>query len=130
MAFKLLIIFGIIVVIGGVIILILGIVTKSNKKDFELTYKISAGIPFRWEVDIADKSIVQFVNSYVVRNENVGGMVGAPIYTNYVFRGLRQGKTDIIFKFVNFTNNEVSREERYKVLVDNNLKIVILETNK
>ena len=130
MAFKLLIIFGIIVVIGGVIILILGIVTKSNKKDFELTYKISAGIPFRWEVDIADKSIVQFVNSYVVRNENVGGMVGAPIYTNYVFRGLRQGKTDIIFKFVNFTNNEVSREERYTVLVDNNLKINLLETKK
>ena len=130
MAFKLLIIFGILVVIGGVIILILGIVTKSNKKDFELTYKISAGIPFRWEVDIADKSIVQFVNSYVVRNENVGGMVGAPIYTNYVFRGLRPGKTDIIFKFVNFTNNEVSREERYTVLVDNNLKINLLETKK
>ena len=33
----------------------------SNPKQLELTYKINAGIPFKWEHEIEDDSIVKFV---------------------------------------------------------------------
>jgi len=126
---KILMILGFFLLVGGIVFAIV-MATKKDDKDLVLTYKISAGIPFRWEVDIKDKSIVGFLNSYVVRNDNVGGIVGAPIYTNYVFKGLRPGETNIIFKFVNFTNNEVSKTETYHVVVDNNLKISIVNIDR
>ena len=126
---KLLIIFGFFLLIGGIVFVIV-MATRKENKDLVLTYKISAGIPFRWDVDIEDKSVIAYLSSYVARNENVGGIVGAPIYTNYVFRGLRPGATKIIFKFVNFTNNEVSKTETYHVLVDNDLRITITNIDR
>ena len=99
---------------------------KKNPNELELTYKISAGIPFRWEYEIEDESVVSFVKSYVVKDENKGGIVGAPIYTNYVFKGLKKGETIISFKFVNFTNGKVDRVEKHKVKVLENGNISLV----
>ena len=112
-----------------IIICILFMVIKFNflKKDtnfqIELTYEINAGIPFRWEYEIEDKDIVGFVKSYVVRDDNKGAIVGASVYTNYVFKGLKEGETTIIFKYVNITDGIVSMEKKHKVRVDSNKRI-------
>lgn len=100
---------------------------KKSSKKLILHYKISAGIPFRWEYEIEDEGIVQFVESYVVKNENTGGKVGAPIYTDYVFKGLKKGETSIVFKYVNFTEEIVSGREVHKVIVDDDLNITLVE---
>lgn len=100
---------------------------RKNPKELKLTYKISAGIPFRWEYEIEDESVVKFVKSYVIKDENKGGKVGAPIYTNYVFKGLKQGSTTIVFKYVNFTEGRVSSEKRHKVVVDHDLNVYLAE---
>lgn len=102
------------------------VLDKKNPNELELTYKISAGIPFRWEYEIEDESVVSFVKSYVVKDENKGGIVGAPIYTNYVFKGLKKGETTISFKFVNFTNGKVDRVEKHKVKVLENGNISLV----
>ena len=94
------------------------ILTNQNSKQLELTYKISAGIPYKWEYSIEDESVVGFVKSYVIKDENKGGKVGAPIYTNYVFKGLKKGTTTITFKFINITNDNVESEEQHKIKVD------------
>jgi len=124
---KVLILIGIIVVllIGGVIIS-LNIFDESSKI-LELTYKQNAGIPYKWEYKIEDESIVKFVKSYVVEDDNKDGKVGAPIYTNYVFKGIKKGTTTITFKFINITNNKVEKEEVNKVKVDEfgNISLVI-----
>ena len=124
---KVLILIGIIVVllIGGVIIS-LNIFDESSKI-LELTYKQNAGVPYKWEYKIEDESIVKFVKSYVVEDDNKDGKVGAPIYTNYVFKGIKKGTTTITFKFINITNNKVEKEEVNKVKVDEfgNISLVI-----
>ena len=101
---------------------------KKSSKELEITYKISAGIPFRWEFEIEDLSIVSFVKSYVIKNENKGGIVGAPIYTNYVFKGLKEGETTITFKFVNI-NGIVSKEEKHLIKVDKDGNIIVINDN-
>ena len=120
------------VIIGVVVLVILcgisfifGLLyfNKKFSKELEITYKISAGIPFRWEFEIEDESVVEFVKSYVLKDENTGGKVGAPVYTNYVFKGLKKGKTTIVFKCVNFTEDRVTSERRHTVIVDENLNI-------
>ena len=122
----LLIIFIFVAIVVGVGLLIYFSMFK-GKEELEITKSISAGIPFKWEVEVENKNIVKYVRSYVVKDENTGGLVGAKVHTNYVFKGLSQGETYIIFKFVNFTNNEVTNEDKYLVKVDDNLNISLVE---
>ena len=126
---KLKILFGVIVliVLSGLFVFLKFLVfDKKNPKELELTYKINAGIPFRWEYEIEDESIVKFVKSYVVKDENKGGIVGAPVYTKYVFEGIKEGETTIIFKYVNFTSGEVTGEKKHKVKVDKDKNISVI----
>jgi hypothetical protein len=123
-----------VVVLLGVGLLVYKLVSKDkpedpkqkNPKELEIMKDISAGIPYKWEVEIEDESIVEFVKSYVVQDDNTDGKVGAKIYTNYVFKGLKEGSTNIVFKFVNFTNNIVDSEDKYPVHVDKDLNISLI----
>lgn len=103
---------------------------NSNPKQLELTYEINAGIPFKWEYEIEDDSIVKFVKSYVVRDENTGGKVGASVYTNYVFESVKPGTTTIKFKYVNVADNYVSGERKHVINVDNDLNISLVKEDK
>ena len=93
-------------------------IKNGSTKDLELTYEINAGIPFKWEYEVEDKDVAEFVRSYVVRDDNKGGIVGASVYTNYVFKGLKEGTTKITFKYVNFTSGEVFEQKTHVVKVD------------
>ena len=117
-----------IIIVSGLILYFWLIPKKKNTKELELTYKINAGIPFKWEYEIEDSRVVSFVKSYVIKNENKGGIVGAPVYTNYVFKGLKAGETTIIFKFVNM-NGIVSKEEKHLVKVDKDGNIMVINRN-
>lgn len=103
-------------------------ISQNNKsKELELTIKINAGIPYKWEYEIKDKNIVSFVKKYVVEDENKNGISGAPIYTNYVFKGLKEGSTLITFKLKNITSNKIEKIEEYYVIVDNEKNISLKE---
>ena len=125
-----------VVVLLGVGLLVYKLVSKDkpieepkpekNPKELEIMKDISAGIPFKWEIVIEDESIVEYVRSYVVKDENTGGKVGAKVYTNYVFKGLKEGRTNVVFKFVNFTTNESYEEDKYPVHVDKDLNISLI----
>ncbi len=123
MNIKLIIIIAVIICL----LLIIPIFNPIKKPDnqLELTYKISAGIPFRWEYEIEDETIVKFVKSYVKKDYNTGGKTGAPIYRNYVFEGLKEGTTTITFKLVHITDEEpkVASTEVHKIKVGKNNKI-------
>ena len=113
-------------------VIIIAIVCKKVTKDdssktLELTYSINAGIPFRWEFEIEDESIVKFVKSYEISNENKDGLVGGDIQTNYVFEGLKEGVTTITFRFVRIDeDNVVDTEEVRTVKVDANKNISLV----
>ena len=101
---------------------------KKSPKELELTYEISAGIPFKWVYEIENPEIVEFVKSYVLKDENKGGKTGAKVYRNYVFRGLKEGETSITFKVVSITGEHPdSQIEVNKVRVDENLNIVLIK---
>lgn len=112
------------------LILIIIFLNTRSSKYFELTYKLNAGIPFRWEYEVLDESVVSLFKSYVVRNDNKGAIVGAPIFTKYVFKGLKKGKTTIIFRFINITNGRISREEKYSIIVDSKKNITLVDFKK
>ena len=122
------ILIGIIIIVLFIAIVIFKYIILNNdsSKKLELTYEINAGIPFRWEYEIEDKNIVKFDKSYVIKDENKGGLVGGKVTTNYVFKGLKKGTTTITFKFVNFTTNQVTKEEKHTVKVDDNLNISLV----
>ncbi len=120
--------------LGLIVLIIIGIIIKiktdNSKKELVLNYKISAGIPFKWVYEIENPEVVEFVKSYVTRDDNKGGKVGAKVYTNYVFKGLKEGETTITFKIVSITGEyEDTSHEVHKVIVDKDLNITLIDSN-
>lgn len=126
------IIIGITIVVAVVLLLILVLIgikyiVKEDTKKLEITKEINAGIPFKWEYTIEDSSIVKCSKVYILKDENTNGKVGAPVYKNYVFKGLKEGKTTVIFKLVSITDEDYpSEEEKYNIRVDKDLNISLV----
>lgn len=99
---------------------------NDSSKMLELTYKTNGGVPYKWEYEIEDKNIVEFVKSYELDNENNGQKVGTPIYTNYVFKGLKEGTTTITFKYINITDKTIEKEEKLNIKVNSNKNISLV----
>ena len=121
------IIFIILFIIG----LILGLTAcliNNEEKTLELTYNTNGGVPYEWKYEIEDKNIVEFVKSYEIENNN--NMVGAPISTNYVFKGLKKGTTTITFKYVNIIDGTIEKEEKLNIKVDKNKNISLVANVK
>ena len=45
-------------------------IKTNNNKEIDFTYKLNAGIPFKWEYKISDEKIVKFVKQYVKEDNN------------------------------------------------------------
>ncbi len=120
------IIIGICVFVIGVLAYIFIPKTNDSKK-LELTYEKSAGIPFKWVYEIEDPTIVEFVENYVLKDENTGAKTGAPVYVNYVFKGLKEGITNVTFKLVSIDNDDdVMEKSVNKIKVDKDLNISLV----
>ena len=117
---------GVVLVILVIIKIVLMNVNMNNI--LELTYQTNGGVPYEWKYEIEDNSIVEFVESKVINDQNKNGVVGAPITTAYVFRGLKEGQTKIIFRYVSLINGECVKEVINNVKVDKDKKI-LLEKN-
>lgn len=91
---------------------------KDKDKILKISYRMSSGIPFRWEYEIKDESVVEFDRKETVGEKGNDKICGGPITINYYFKGLKEGKTKIIFKYVNFADNYTDSVEEYNVIVD------------
>ena len=111
---------GIGIIFLSVVFVILKIVIPSTtgSKVLELTYKTNGGMPYKWEYKIEDESIVEFVETKDVTSEEDKKLDGGPVYINYIFKGLKEGKTVITFKYVNITDNSIEKEDKVTVKVD------------
>ena len=114
-----------------IFIIIIGIANNyKSSKQLELTYKTNGGVPFKWEFEIEDPTIVEFKRSYVIRNDNKNGLVGGTILTNYVFVGKKEGVTKVTFRYVSITNEDYPPKEEVhtiKVDKDKNISLVVLK---
>ena len=114
--------------LGIIVFIILALVavdfsSSSGTNELELTYETYGGAPHKWEYKIEDESIVKFVKTKDITPDNEKNLVGGVVYTNYIFKGLKQGKTTITFKYVNVVDNTVEKEETVNVMVDKNKNI-------
>ena len=104
MSKKKVLIWTIVGVVAVVLIILSSTIStlKENtlSKKIEITKKINAGIAYEWRYEIEDSSIIECSEIYVLNDENTNGKVGAPVYRNYVFRGLKKGTTKVIFRKV------------------------------
>ncbi len=101
---------------------------KDKKKDnlLEIKYNLSSGIPFRWEFEIENSKVCDFVKRESNAEKTKEPICGGNVETNYYFKGLKKGKTTIIFKCINFADNYLSEIHEYKVMVDDNLNISLI----
>lgn len=115
---KVMVCISIILVVTLLMVLKVIIPSISGNKELELTYKSNGGVPYKWEYKIEDESIVKFVRTKDITSKEDKKLDGGPVYTNYIFKGLKQGKTTIIFKYTNIVDGSVDKEEKLIVKVD------------
>ena len=94
-----------------------------SDKELSLVYSSNGGVPYTWEYEIDDETVLTKSNEYIVKDENRDGRVGAPVYTKYVFKGLKAGKTKLSFKYKSFVTGEVAKSEVFNVTVNKDLSI-------
>lgn len=115
---KVMVCISIILVVALLIVLKVIIPNISGSKELELTYKSNGGVPYKWEYKIEDESIVKFVRTKDITSNEDKKLDGGPVYTNYIFKGLKQGKTTITFKYINIVDGSIDKEEKIIVKVD------------
>lgn len=99
---------------------------NNSSKVLELTYQTNGGVPYKWEYEIGDESIVQFVETKDITSEDDKELVGGPVYINYIFKGLKEGKTTITFKYVSVIDGSIEKEEKLNIKVDNHKNISLV----
>ena len=116
------------IVVGVVMVVTVYLLgSKENPNTLLLSVSTNGGVPYKWEFEIGNPSIAEFVKSEVVEDKNDGTMVGAPITTNYIFKGVKSGITTITFKYVSVVDGSVIKEEKHTVKVgkDKNISYVV-----
>ena len=116
------IIVGIILVLG----LCVYIYIDNKSRTIEFTVETNGGVPYEWEYEIEDQSIVKYVETKEIENKNDGSLVGGLIKYNFVFKGIKKGTTKITLKYVSVVTGEIDKKEEYKVKVDTFKNISLL----
>ena len=122
------IIYPIIALVVIIIIVLVSFFVIKNKnnddsKTLSLTYKTNGGVPYKWEYEIEDDSIVQLVETKDITSKEDKQLDGGPVYINYIFKGLKKGSTTVTFKYVSIVTGEVEKEEVNYMNVDSNKNI-------
>lgn len=103
------------------------ILLNENSKTLEITVNTNGGVPYNWQYEIEDEEIVKYVKKYTVEEDKT--LDGGPISINFVFEGLKEGKTTIKLKYVSVIDNSIEKEEIHHVKVDKlkNISLVVIE---
>ena len=119
---------GIGIIFVAVLFVVIKVIIPSSagSKELELTYKTNGGVPYKWEYKIEDESIVQFVETKDITSEEDKKLDGGPVYINYIFKGIKEGKTTITFKYVSIIDGSIEKEDKVTVKVDNHKNISLV----
>lgn len=123
---KILALTSVILIILVVILVILFAVNKESR-ELEVTTIINAKENYRCEVFIEDESIVKYIGNYSL-NEKEHFNDGKS-HVNFVFKGLKVGKTTICIKCINTVDDTILNEDTFNVMVNRRLEtsIYVLE---
>lgn len=106
------------------VFLLVNLLRHRNEK-LEITMKSNGGVPYKWIYEIEDESIVKCVKNYVVdSNKDIDG---GYISTNYVFKGLKKGKSKVTFKYISISDNKkIDKKEEFILKVDSNKNVSLV----
>ena len=120
-----LIIIGIVLIIVGIIVLL---IVFNTPNEIEITRNETRGIPYKYEYEIEDESIVKLVKSYNLDKDDK--RKGGTDRINYVFTGLKKGTTKVIFKKIDLYSGEIATQETITFKVDARKNISLLAVPK
>ena len=98
---------------------------SQKEKNIEIILMTNGGVPYKWEYEIEDDSIVSYDHMDSVNKDP--GTAGGRVEQHYYFKGLKEGSTTIQFQYKNFTNDTIDQEKTYHIVVDSDLNITITE---
>lgn len=104
--------------------LVLFIYFKKDSKTLEIKVQTNGGVPYKWEYEIADNTIVKYLKKDTLKKDETKD--GGIVYINFVFKGLKEGKTTIKLKYVNIIDESIEKETIYNIKVDKNRNISLI----
>lgn len=119
---KTLVLVPVILIIFGVILVVSFAENKESRK-LEVTTIINAKENYRCEVFIEDESIVKYIGNYSLNEKE--HFDDGKSHINFVFEGLKVGKTTICIKCINTEDDTILNEDTFNVMVNRKLETSI-----
>lgn len=111
--------------IGFILGFIAFYLSDDSSRTIEFTVDTNGGVPYKWECEIEDETVVKYVRQYEFNMEDEP-VEGGQVKINFVFEGLKEGKTKVILKYVSIEDNTVEKELVNNVKVDKNKNISLV----
>lgn len=104
----------------------LKVIINEHDKDthFEIIQTKNTHVNYKWEIKIEDKSIVKLEEVKQETSKELGDDI---IDIKYKFNSLKEGETFITFEYFSDDTKEIMETKKYKVIIDNNMNISVLE---
>lgn len=112
------IVFSLTVIFCAVAVIAVFVKNRDNIR-LEITAVINAKDNYECEVDIGDDDIVKFVKKYSLNEKE--HFDDGKSHINFVFEGLKQGRTTVTIKCTDTLNKDVLSEDTYKISVNKKL---------
>lgn len=98
-----------------------------GKKTVEINLKGNPTTGYNWEYNIGADDIVKEVSRKYEQDDAKLGLVGLGGTNTWIFSALKEGKTEIIFKYCRPWEEEAIESKTYIFTVDKDLNIIIEE---
>lgn len=84
---------------------------------------------YEWQYEIKDTSIANLASKNYVSSDPTGERCGAGGTYTWSFVGLKEGETEVTFKYLRSWETDVLESKTYVIKVDSDLKVTIIEKN-
>lgn len=108
----------IIVVIGAIVIL-----NKANSDNQTITVTTNGGVPYSWEYDLSDNTVISIEQSSKSLNKNEGGTIN--VYFKVIPK--KEGSTTLTLNYKNIQDKTIEETKKYDITVNKDLKVTIKE---
>ncbi len=120
---KIIIIISFLFIIALIVVSTIFIISNKEGKRLEITTIIDKKDNYTCEINIKDEKIVKYVDKYSLNEKE--NFDDGKSHINFIFKGIKPGRTTVTIKCIDTKNNEVLNNETHKVMVNKKLETSI-----
>ena len=98
-----------------------------DKEKSTITVQTNGGVSYDWRYKLSKDGIISVKET---SKEHDKGVAGGVVDIKYIITPLKEGTTMMELKYINITDNSIDKMKKYKIKVDKDMHVLIVEVKK